>query len=219
MLDGSRILVLHDLATAHWHTAALSAPAPASTFEQLVLDQHRANYDLWHEEDAARDPSTSDAGIARVKRSIDKLNQRRNDLAEQLDLTLLADAGNQSTEAPLHSETPGLIIDRLSILSLKIFHTAEQASRAEAGEAHCDRNRQRLEVLQAQRSDLAACLSELWTDILAGHRRFKLYRQLKMYNDPTLNPVLYREARNVPSGSPSPHDVPAAIDQTGSNPL
>jgi hypothetical protein len=219
MLDSPRILVLHDLATAYWHRQDLTVPSPATAFEQLVLDQHRANFDLWHQEDAARDPLTSDAGIARVKRSIDTLNQRRNDLAEQVDLTLLASAGDQTSAAPLHSETPGLIIDRLSILSLKIFHTAEQVDRPEVEEAHRERNRQRLALLQAQRVDLSACLAQLWAEVLAGHRRFKLYRQLKMYNDPTLNPVLYRKAESCQKGSSSSDEIPAAIDHTGSNNL
>jgi hypothetical protein len=81
------------------------------------------------------------------------------------------------------------MIDRLSILSLKIFHTAEQLHRST--QEHQLRNQGRFAVLNEQRSDLAACLAVLWSDVLAGHRRFKLYRQLKMYNDPTLNPVLY----------------------------
>ncbi len=94
--------------------------------------------------------------------------------------------------APLHSETPGLIVDRMSILSLKIYHTGEEARRETATEAHRRRNQDRLAVLEEQRSDLAGCLDVLWRQIVAGERRFKLYRQMKMYNDPELNPVLYR---------------------------
>ena len=152
---------------------------------------HRANYDLWHEEDKARDPQASDTAIASVKRSIDALNQRRNDLVECLDRMLLAAAGDQNPAASLHSETPGLILDRLSILALKIFHTAEEAERASAAETHRQKNRDRLALLQEQRSDLATCLDALWKEVLGRRRRFKLYRQMKMYNDPDLNPVLY----------------------------
>jgi Protein of unknown function (DUF4254) len=94
-------------------------------------------------------------------------------------------------EGELHSETPGMIIDRLSILSLKIFHTQEQIEREDVESAHVERNRQRLEVLTRQRQDLAECLTALWRDINAGRRHFKLYRQLKMYNDPELNPEIY----------------------------
>lgn len=191
MLDARRIAFLHDQATSHWHDASLPPPVPADAVEELILAQHRANFDLWHEEDDARDPQATDAGIARVKRAIDRLNQQRNDLVEQLDTALLAFAGEQDPEAPLHSESPGLIIDRLSILALKLFHTAEQTERPGTDHAHRSRNESRLEILHAQRSDLAQCLDVLWTETLAGRRRFKLYRQLKMYNDPALNPVLY----------------------------
>lgn len=197
MLDARRISSLHDMATRHWHHAHLPAPAPVDAVEELILAQHRANFDLWHEEDDARDPQATDAGIAKVKRAIDRLNQQRNDLVEQLDTSLLASAGNQNPEAPLHSESPGLIIDRLSILALKLFHTAEQVERPGTDQAHRLRNEDRLQILHAQRADLATCLEVLWTETLAGKRRFKLYRQLKMYNDPALNPVLYG-ARRIP---------------------
>ena len=190
MLDAAHLVHLHDLSTAYGHDSAAPAPQPDSAFEQLVLDQHRANFDLWHCEDEARDPCASDATLAATKRSIDRLNQLRNDLAEQMDRTLLESlAGAPLESAPLHSESPGLIIDRLSILALKIFHTREQLHRSTA--EHRRRNQERLAVLTEQRDDLAGCLALLWQDVLHHRRRFKLYQQLKMYNDPTLNPVLY----------------------------
>ncbi|QMV17972.1 DUF4254 domain-containing protein [Granulicella sp. 5B5] len=189
MVDVPLILRLHDTANAHGHDDLLPAPEPHTPFEQLVLHQHQANFDLWHCEDQARDPDASDATIVQVKHSIDRLNQRRNDLVEQLDLDLLAAATPLNNAAPLHSETPGLIIDRLSILSLKLFHTEEQLHRSTP--EHRNRNETRMLLLNEQRTDLAACLTQLWHDILSGHRRFKLYRQLKMYNDPSLNPFLY----------------------------
>jgi Protein of unknown function (DUF4254) len=188
MIDAAHILTLHDQSTAHGHDPSFPAPQPSSPFAQLVLDQHRSNYDLWHSEDQARDPHASDRTIVQVKHDIDRLNQLRNNLAEQIDVALLECAPQHST-APLHSESPGLIIDRLSILALKIFHTEEQLHRSTPEHQH--RNQSRLAVLNEQRTDLAACLDALWHDVLAGRRRFKLYRQLKMYNDPTLNPVLY----------------------------
>jgi Protein of unknown function (DUF4254) len=91
----------------------------------------------------------------------------------------------------LHSETPGLMIDRLSILALKIYHTRDEANRASATEEHRMRNVERLAVLEEQRDDLAGCLDLLWAEVLGGTRRFKLYRQMKMYNDPELNPAVY----------------------------
>lgn len=189
---------LQELATAQWHGPDAASIFPegdlaspvASVLETLLLRQHRANFDLWHREDEARDPQASDATVAAVKRAIDRLNQHRNDLVEGID-TLLLNSVQQNPTAPLHSETPGLILDRLSILSLKIFHTAEQRARPEVEETHRARNRDRLFLLGEQHADLLACLALLWAEIDNGQRRFKLYRQLKMYNDPTLNPVLY----------------------------
>lgn len=195
MLNAQRIVILQDQATVRGHDPAAPAPQPASAFEQLVFDQHMANFDLWHQEDQARDPDATDHTITLVKRAIDRLNQRRNDLAEQLDLALLAEITTFDPALPLHSETPGLMIDRLSILALKHFHTAEEAERPNADEAHHQRNRARLAVLDEQRKDLSSCLDILWQDVLASRRRFKLYKQLKMYNDPSLNPVLYHKAQ------------------------
>lgn len=193
MLDASHIVHLQDEATARWHDPSLTEPSSASSWDTLILDQHRANFDLWHHEDAARDLNASDHDITQHKHAIDTLNQRRNDIAEQIDLQLLALAPSEDEAVPLHSETPGMMIDRLSILALKRFHTAEETRRTDAEPSHHQRNRDRLAILDIQSRDLAACLHQLWRDILSGRRRFKLYRQMKMYNDPTLNPVLYRK--------------------------
>jgi Protein of unknown function (DUF4254) len=189
MLDALLIARMQDDNTATWHGTEI-AEVEADGLLAIAMAQHRANFDLWHEEDKARDPKATDADIATVKRAIDKLNQRRNDLVEKMDSWLLA-ALEQNERAPLHSETPGLMIDRLSILALKIFHTREEAHRATATEEHRRRNEERVALLEEQRADLAASLDSLWADVLDGKRRFKLYRQLKMYNDPELNPVMY----------------------------
>jgi Protein of unknown function (DUF4254) len=117
-----------------------------------------------------------------------------------MDGALLDEAGKQDEGAPLNSETPGLIVDRLSILALKIFHTDEETRRESASEEHRGRNRERLRVLLQQRGDLAQCLDELWQQIVAGERRFRLYRQMKMYNDPDLNPALYRKSEEPDEG-------------------
>jgi hypothetical protein len=200
MLSGIEIVELHDQLVEDWHGPAASvglANGEAATdWLRLVARQHRANFELWHIEDEARMPGATDAELASVKQRIDETNQRRNDLVEQLDRILLdwlASRNLPNPEAPLHSESPGLMIDRLSILALKIYHTREEARRADAPAGHAERNQERLGILEEQRDDLAGCLDSLWRDTLAGTRRFKLYRQLKMYNDPDLNPAVYRK--------------------------
>jgi hypothetical protein len=200
LLTAERMSTLHDEATRKWHAEPLPEVVGVSFANgkggiyELALAQHAANFKLWHTEDEARRPEASDAELARVKRSIDRTNQIRNDLAERCDeflLEALAEYGLPRGEAELNSESPGLMIDRLSILALKIFHTAEEINRRDAGEMHGERNRNRLAVLVEQRKDLCGALDRLWQQSLAGTRRFKLYRQLKMYNDPTLNPAVY----------------------------
>jgi hypothetical protein len=205
MLSADAIVDLHDQRTHTWHEAAPAAelqhewePEPGSDWLAAVARQHRANFDLWHIEDEARAPGATDAEVARVKRRVDQTNQRRNDLAEELDRALLAWLAARNLPNPaaeLNSESPGLIIDRLSILALKIYHTRQEAGRADAPPGHAERSRERLAILEEQRIDLAGCLGALWRQTLAGTRRFKLYRQLKMYNDPSLNPAIYRHSR------------------------
>jgi hypothetical protein len=196
MVSATEIVALHDKLTDDWHAKPdpTGANAAGSDWLDCVARQHRANFDLWHIEDEARATGASDAAIADVKRRIDKTNQQRNDLVEELDramLTWMQERGLPNPAAELNSESPGLMIDRLSILALKIYHTREEAERKDAPAGHADRNRDRLAILQEQRGDLAGCLDALWQQTLKGTRRFKLYWQLKMYNDPTLNPAIY----------------------------
>jgi hypothetical protein len=195
MLDALLIARMQDEMTAAMHEteSELAIEASADGLMALAMAQHRANFELWHEEDKARVPGVADAEIARVKRAIDRLNQRRNDLMEKMDGWLI-ERLEQDEDAPLHSETPGLMIDRLSILALKIYHTRDEAHRESATEAHRQRNAERLALLEEQRDDLAGCLDALWAEVLKGTRRFKLYRQMKMYNDPELNPAVYNRS-------------------------
>jgi hypothetical protein len=194
MLDALLITRMQDEMTAALHEteSELTIETSADAMMAIAMAQHRANFELWHEEDKARVPGVGDAEIARVKQAIDRLNQRRNDLVEKMDLWLI-ERLEQGVAAPLHSETPGLMIDRLSILALKIYHTREEAHRVSATESHRRRNLERLALLEEQREDLAGCLDALWTEVLGGTRRFKLYRQMKMYNDPELNPAVYNQ--------------------------
>ena len=192
------IASLHDYATRLWHQDEHAEPPAVSELESAILAQHRANYRLWHIEDAARTPDLDNAALAETKRAIDRINQQRNDLTEHTDallLTLLAPLGLPHPEAELHSESPGLMIDRLSILALKLFHTREELARADAPPGHAQRNRERLAVLLEQRADLQLARERLWRRVLSSERSFKIYRQLKMYNDPHLNPSVSRQRR------------------------
>ena len=195
MLSLPPIPTLHDEFTTLWHSDPKAARG--SGIEALLIEQHRQNFALWHEEDRARSPLASAEQLAQTKRNIDALNQVRNDLMEAVDRELLQqlESSGLHLTGQLHSETPGMIVDRLSILSLKIFHTREEIERQGVSPEHAQLNRERLEVLEQQRQDLAACLEALWEDFERGRRRFKLYRQLKMYNDPKLNPEIYRAAK------------------------
>ena len=184
--------------TAAWHRPeSTEAPLPSDALEVLVLREHQANFALWHEEDKARDPSATDAEIASVKRAIDALNQQRNDLVEEIDEWFLQHVVSPAPgqARALHSETPGMMLDRLSILALKVFHTKQEAEREDASSSHRAKNLHRLTILQEQRNDLTDALEALLSAILAGEKSFKLYRQMKMYNDPQLNPQVYRKLR------------------------
>ncbi len=217
MLNALEITRLQDQATVRWHQdkpwpdpltlaqlkdttppqasgrsrGSRAQPKVPEALLELVLTHHQVNFDLWHQEDKSREPGASDAALAQVKRNIDARNQNRNDLVEAMDHVLIAAAGRQKATAPLNSESPGLMLDRLSILALKIYHTTEETRRVSATAAHRKRNRTRLALLEEQRGDLAGCLNALWKEALEGKRRFKLYRQMKMYNDPELNPAVY----------------------------
>jgi hypothetical protein len=198
-------LLLNDLPAVfdrclkYWHTGPGDYRPSCLQFNLIALELAYRNYLLWHEEDKARRTDVDDGSIAMVKRTIDRYNQERNDSIEKLDEQILAWIEKRiptTVIAATNSETPGSIVDRISILSLKIYHMAEDAERTDITEEHRKRSQMKLELLKVQRHDLYGALSTLFDDYLAGRKMMKLYRQFKMYNDPTLNPELYRR-RNV----------------------
>ncbi|TDN48421.1 DUF4254 domain-containing protein [Azoarcus indigens] len=198
-LETPAIVAFHDRYLGGADGSA-AVPEHAGPWWRWIAENHRCNTALWKEEDKARRTDVADAEIVSCKRNIDRYNQCRNDAVEALDQTLLAALG-PAAEVPdvrLSSETAGAIIDRLSILALKIHHMRLQAAREEAGAAHMARCRAKLEVLIEQRGDLANCLDRLLWEARCGTARFKLYRQFKMYNDPALNPELYGRAGGGP---------------------
>ena len=193
----SRIIELHRETLVRWH-----ADRPDNPYNDLfatICQQHQFNYLLWHEEDIARSPEVPDSRIAAVKRAIDGYNQQRNDWIEKIDeqlMQLLATAGVlPRADARLNTETPGSAIDRLSIMALRIYHLEEQLGRDDIDDIQRVKVAGRLQRCGTQHTDLSQSLVELLDDIFSGRKLLKVYRQLKMYNDPTLNPYLYRSRR------------------------
>ena len=197
MIDAKLITALHRNTTKLWHHQEIDNTQRDLLF--LVCEQHKFNFLLWHEEDIARSPDVGDTKIAAVKRAIDGYNQKRNDAIEKIDDYLKREVEARgivvAPTARLNSETPGQAIDRLSILALRIYHMEEQLERTDATAEHLARVRGKLEILHIQHDDLSGSLQELLNDIFAGRNRLKLYRQFKMYNDPSLNPYLYQSQK------------------------
>ena len=195
-LDVQEIVRFHADATARWH----DSPTPARTDPPwpYIEQNHRMNFDLWHEEDIARRDDLGPERVRQAKRTIDRCNQARNDAIEQVDVWLLVQLPSAAPTGPQHSETPGMIIDRLSILSLKVYHMQLEATRQDATAEHREKCRAKTAILETQARDLQKCLASLLSDLQHGARHFKLYRQLKMYNDASLNPQLYGK------GNPNP---------------
>ena len=149
----------------------------------------------WHFEDIIRDPQIDPAEALLLKRRIDKSNQDRTDLVEQIDSyfrEIYKDVKVQD-DARINTESPAWAVDRLSILALKIYHMKEQVERPEASEEHKAKCQAKLDVLLEQQVDLSTAIDQLLEDIEAGRKYMKVYRQMKMYNDPSTNPVLYNQ--------------------------
>ena len=181
------------------HDYALAAPGQPARFQhgawEAIEANHRHNCSLWEQEDLARRRNVPDSEIASNKRAIDAHNQKRNDAIERMDEALLGLLKNipRGKGAKQNSETAGAMIDRLSILSLKIRAMREQTERKDVDAQHIQLCLSRLNVLNEQRQDLAACLDRLLAEAARGETFFKVYRQYKMYNDPKLNPAIYGE--------------------------
>ena len=148
----------------------------------------------WHYEDLIRNPTIDPKEGMKLKRQIDESNQERTDLVEQIDDWFLEQFKDQKYKqnAKVNTESPAWVVDRLSILSLKIYHMKEEVGRGNVEEEHLTNCNNKLNILLEQRSDLSLSLDQLLEDIKQGERRMKVYRQMKMYNDPATNPVLYK---------------------------
>jgi len=193
-LPAAEIDSLLERLVAEWHVVD---PGHAATeLEGRMCDLHKFNFQLWHEEDIARSPEVTDARIAEVKRNIDRFNQARNDAIEKVDDWLVSELAHRGIEpragAAAATETPGSAIDRISILELRRFHMREQIDRADATQEHREKAATRMAVLDAQRGHLVAALDQLLAEIFQGQRPLRVFRMMKMYNDPTMNPYLYK---------------------------
>ncbi len=170
-------------------------PYKAGSLEFLLFGKCWIDSVQWHLEDIIRDPAIDPAKALEIKRWIDRSNQERTDMVEYIDSYMLDQfKGVKPFEGALvNTETPAWAIDRLSILALKIYHMHDQAARQDATEEHILKCKEKLSVLLTQRKDLTQSINELLEDLASGKKIMKVYRQMKMYNDPNLNPILYAQ--------------------------
>ncbi len=194
MIDVDKIVALHRSLTSLWH---IEFKLTQKESPWIQIEQNNMwNFKLWHEEDIARITDIEPERIVIAKRNIDFYNQERNNAMERIDewvLEILRPLIDKNIE--LHSETPGMMIDRLSIMNLKLFHMQEEAIRVDADDSHKIKCLHKVGILLEQINDLKGCLDKIFQKLSDGQIKFKVYRQLKMYNDPTLNPELYKRLK------------------------
>ncbi len=175
----------------------INNPFPKDKFEHLLYLKNWIDTVQWHFEDIIRDPNIDPVAALTLKRKIDASNQERTDMVEYIDGYFLQKFShvNVKNEAKINSESPAWAFDRLSILALKIYHMQEEANRIEASQDHRDKCQVKLNVLLEQRTDLSTAIDDLLNDIENGDKFMKVYKQMKMYNDDDLNPVLYQNKK------------------------
>ena len=168
-----------------------------NTLEWLLYAKNWIDTVQWHLEDIIRDENIEPLEALKIKRRIDSSNQQRTDLVEFIDSWFLQKYENITPEpdAKINSETPAWAVDRLSILALKVYHMSLEANRSSATEEHRFNCTSKLNVLLEQKKDLSEAIDQLLFDIENGKIKMKVYKQMKMYNDPSLNPVLYKESK------------------------
>lgn len=189
-INAKTITELHKNCIIQWKASGLTYQH--QTFYQLVEENHAFNYQLWHTEDKARREDMGFEFVYKAKRDIDRFNQLRNNRMEAMDEWLFKwSKPAKADECLVNSESPGMIIDRLSILSLKHYHMALQTKRLDVDENHRTTCLQKLNTLQLQLEQLSLCFDQLLEAVLSKKRTFRIYHQFKMYNDPSLNPELY----------------------------
>ncbi|HEY8389023.1 MAG TPA: DUF4254 domain-containing protein [Parasegetibacter sp.] len=189
---------IFDESIVAWHqTEDINAepqnPYSFGTVEHLLYRKNWIDTVQWHLEDIIREPSIDPVEALKIKRRIDASNQERTDMVEYIDSYFLEKYSGiiPAADASINTESPAWAIDRLSILCLKIYHMKEEAERTTASEEHRANCRAKLNILLEQQNDLSSAIDQLLEDIAAGRKYMKVYKQMKMYNDPSLNPVLY----------------------------
>lgn len=194
----SRANEIFDRSVADYHItdnvdAEMHNPYPDGSLEAILYAKNWVDAVQWHLEDIIRDPAIDPVEALALKRRIDRSNQVRTDMVEDIDTWFRSLYGNVKPmlDAAINTESPAWALDRLSILALKIWHMREQTARTDADSAHLEKCSGKLAVLLEQREDLTTAISQLLDDIAAGRKFMKVYRQMKMYNDPATNPVLY----------------------------
>lgn len=177
--------------------ATVHNPYPVKSLEFYLYLKNWIDAVQWHMEDIIRDPHIEPVEALKMKRRIDKSNQDRTDLVELIDSFFLDKYKNVKVlpDATINTESPAWAVDRLSILVLKIYHMQEEVNRPDASVEHKERCQKKLDVLWEQKKDLSLALNQLLADIHAGRKYMKVYKQMKMYNDPSLNPVLYGQQK------------------------
>ena len=189
---------IFDLSVNNYHItddvdAQITNPFAEKSLENLLYLKNWIDAVQWHLEDIIRNPSIDPVEALKIKRRIDKSNQDRTDLVELIDSYFMEKYSQVkvASDAQINTETPAWAIDRLSILALKIYHMNVEASRQNASEEHIQQCKKKLDTLLTQRVDLSTAIDQLLSDIESGKKYMKFYKQMKMYNDPALNPVLY----------------------------
>jgi len=170
-------------------------PFEAETLERILYAKNWIDTVQWHLEDIIRDENIDPTDALQLKRTIDSSNQKRTDLVEYIDSWFLDKYKNitPKSDAKINTETPAWAVDRLSILALKVYHMSLEANRESASEEHRQNCQAKLDVLLTQKEDLSTSITQLLTDIENGDVKMKVYKQMKMYNDESLNPILYQK--------------------------
>ena len=173
----------------------VDAPYSEGSIEYYLCLKNWIDVVQWHLEDIIRNPEIDPEEALAIKRRIDKSNQERTDLVEMIDDYFLQKYANVEVkaDATINTESPAWAIDRLSILAVKIYHMQQEVERKDASPEHVAKCREKLRILLEQRADLSMAITQLLSEIESGKKYMKVYKQMKMYNDPALNPVLYKK--------------------------